>query len=156
VNAIDADKSRDINIINMKAVNNTLKIEGRLNSKRQIIKKVHWPSITNKLFKLDLINKYNISFPNIIVGEDIILFLSYLLIANNAYSINKPFYNYFLHSGSLSDNDEDNFLRTKFIDLINIAIYSFKFALSNSILLRLHYVYFWLFLYFVNRIKGGK
>lgn len=58
--------------------------------------------VWSKIFKRELIKKYNVCFPTkITYGEDICFILAFVLNAENIVSINQPIYCYFLHEHSM-------------------------------------------------------
>ncbi len=54
-------------------------------------------STWNKLYKKEIIDKYNLRFPEKIQCEDFPFFFFYMLASKNAYYLNEPLYNYFRH-----------------------------------------------------------
>ncbi|MDF7667520.1 glycosyltransferase [Orbaceae bacterium ESL0727] len=55
----------------------------------------------NKIYKLSIINKYNIRFPHGLLYEDNPFFWSYGLVSNSAYFIDDQLYNYLIRNGSI-------------------------------------------------------
>ncbi|OCG35943.1 MULTISPECIES: glycosyltransferase family 2 protein [unclassified Gilliamella] len=55
----------------------------------------------NKIYKLSIIKKYDIKFPDGLWYEDNPFFWSYALVCNSAFFVNKRFYNYLIRSGSI-------------------------------------------------------
>jgi glycosyltransferase involved in cell wall biosynthesis len=151
VNVIDNAHRKNIDIVERQITFNP-RASGLL-SKKEIIKFILSSVAVNKLLKRDLLNKFNMSFPNIICGEETIFFTFYLMAANKGYSINKKFYNYFMHRGSLTDYDDANWYEQYFKRIIQMITYSFKFGLKNKMLSQLIYVYLWIFRYVLGRVK---
>ena len=55
----------------------------------------------NKIYKLELINKYYIRFPEGLLYEDNPFFWSYMLLSNKVYFMNEKFYNYTIRTNSI-------------------------------------------------------
>jgi Glycosyltransferases involved in cell wall biogenesis len=55
----------------------------------------------NKIYKLSIIKKYNIRFPNGLWYEDNPFFWCYILVCDSAFFVNNKFYNYLIRSGSI-------------------------------------------------------
>lgn len=62
--------------------------------------------VWNKLFKTEIIKKYNITFPNGLYFEDFVFIWDYMLKIKKAYYLqnNKTYYNYRQHSNSIMSN----------------------------------------------------
>lgn len=57
----------------------------------------------NKFFKKSIIDKYNLTFPNLFSGEDNAFIYLYISCINNAYGLNKKLYNYSIHRNSITE-----------------------------------------------------
>ncbi|OCG17025.1 glycosyltransferase family 2 protein [Gilliamella sp. WF3-4] len=55
----------------------------------------------NKIYKLSILKKYDIKFPEGLWYEDGPFFWSYALVSNSAFFINDKFYNYLIRAGSI-------------------------------------------------------
>lgn len=55
----------------------------------------------NKIYKLSIIRKYDISFPNGLWYEDNPFFWSYVLVSDSAFFVNDKLYNYLIRTGSI-------------------------------------------------------
>jgi glycosyltransferase involved in cell wall biosynthesis len=55
----------------------------------------------NKIYKLSIIKKYQIRFPDGLWYEDNPFFLSYALVCNSAFFVNDKYYNYLIRNGSI-------------------------------------------------------
>lgn len=55
----------------------------------------------NKIYKLSIIKKYDIRFPNGLWYEDNPFFWSYALVSDSAFFVNDKFYNYLIRTGSI-------------------------------------------------------
>ena len=58
--------------------------------------------VWNKIFKMDLVRKYNIRFSER-KGEDLVFGRHYLFVSNSFYCLNKNLYHYIVHYGSYSN-----------------------------------------------------
>ncbi len=79
-------------------------------------------ALWNKIFRKSIIDKYNIRFENIPIYEDSCFIVSYYLVSNNSYRINKFLYNYNIIQNSTIDKiltenkDISNIIEIKYIN----------------------------------------
>jgi glycosyltransferase involved in cell wall biosynthesis len=103
-------------------------------------------------FRYDLINRYNLRFPQCRMGEDNIFLLSYLMTIQFGYALNKILYTHYIHKGSLVDVtlDKNPWLR-RFVFLPKLLGNIFKFAMTNKKLFKVIYVSYWILGWFQTR-----
>lgn len=107
------NKNIDLVSFGIKVVGNYL-MENRLNDDNYYkvlfkgIKKVNKEtilqtdiSVCNKVFKKDLIDKYNITFPEKLLYEDAAFFYKYISISKNVFYIPEKYYFYLRHESSI-------------------------------------------------------
>lgn len=64
-------------------------------------------SVVNKIFRMDIINKYNIRFPEGINNEDFYFYNAYMSVSDSISFVNQKLYNYVRRDGSImSENFE--------------------------------------------------
>lgn len=110
---------------------NRLKTFGHIsldNSSKPLIQTILW----NKIFKMDIIRKYDISFPNGFEMDDDAFICLYLACSNSTFGLNRKLYNYRLSSNSIVANYYSN-LSCKLIHLVG----AYQFAIANLIKLKL-------------------
>ena len=76
------------------------KYTGLINLSNDVISKMDvcaW----NKIYKLSIIKKYDIRFPDSLWYEDNPFFWSYALVSDSAFFVNDKFYNYLIRTGSI-------------------------------------------------------
>ncbi len=89
-------------------------------------------SVCNKIFKRDLIKKFHIQFPCGLNNEDYCFFVKYASIANKVYFLNRQFYQYLRHSGSIM---AETFLKSpKAIDHLKIMEDICAFYQQNNLI----------------------
>jgi glycosyltransferase involved in cell wall biosynthesis len=111
-----------------------------------------FPAIWRYVFRVDLINRYKLRFVHGNLHEDVAFLLSYLLIINTGYALNKVFYNYYTRQGSLVDTYcKEHLWFKRFIDLPKLLYHTFVFALKNRMPLKEVYIFYWLFFYLRGR-----
>lgn len=73
----------------------------------------------NKIYKLSIIRKYDISFPNGLWYEDNPFFWSYVLVSDSAFFVNDKLYNYLIRTGSIMSyhNQKGKFYTKTFHEL---------------------------------------
>lgn len=92
-------------------------------------------SPVNKIFRKDILNKYNIRFPEGLFYEDAYFVAAYFCASTIAYYVNEQLYHYIRHKNSImsqtwsSDNTID-----KGIDHLYIAFRLFNFLESNQLI----------------------
>ena len=64
--------------------------------------RIGW-ELWDRIYRGDIIKKYNIRFPNEDYAEDLFFFLSYFACISKIKCIENKFYNYFIHENSLMD-----------------------------------------------------
>lgn len=60
-------------------------------------------SVCNKIFRRDIIDKYDISFPEGLLYEDTYFTLAYTFVSKNCFFVNRPLYTYIRHENSIMD-----------------------------------------------------
>lgn len=97
-------------------------------------------SVCDKIFRKDLLEKYNICFPEGLNNEDYYFYNAYMSVARTIYFINKKMYSYVRHEGSImSENFEQNSYSP---DHLLVAIKLFSFYKKNHFLKK-HLDFFW-------------
>lgn len=71
----------------------------------------------NKLYKMDIINKYNCRFPEGIINEDELFIWTYMVHCNNYYYLNDKLYNYLRRSNSIMGTRDNS---PKILDMFKI------------------------------------
>ena len=98
-------------------------------------------SACNKIFRMDVIKKYNINFPDGLNNEDYYFYNAYMSVSTNAYYVNEKLYCYVRHAESImSDNFDQNQYSP---DHLLVAEALFKFYKKNHFLEK-HANLFWL------------
>lgn len=103
-----------------------LKISGLLQLNeynKQAISVLLW----NKIFKMDIIKKYNFTFPNGFECDDNAFIYQYLSVAQNTYGIQKKLYNYRLLSNSIMGKVYSKKNLYRVYDIIDV----FKHCITN-------------------------
>ena len=77
-----------------------IKFQGALQNSKNFLLKTDC-SVCNKIFKKELLDKYQIRFPNGIHYEDAEFFFKYALVSEKIYFIDEYFYNYRRRNGSI-------------------------------------------------------
>lgn len=80
--------------------NSKLPFAGCVNVSNENIPMIN-PEIWNKLYKIDILNKYKIRFPHVCFGEDTNFNMQYLCVIKTAYYIDNKLYNYRINNESL-------------------------------------------------------
>ena len=88
-------------------------------------------SACNKIFKMDLIKKYNISFPKERRYEDACFYFQYMPIAKKAYFIQDKYYKYYRHEDSIMSETFKS--SPKAIDHLYILEPIYKFYQKNKL-----------------------
>lgn len=100
------------------------------NEKKYIFNKVLFPYLCvvwAKLFKREIIEKYNIRFPKINIGEDTCFMYKYLYYAKNIKFIDNIGYCNNIIDGTLSRNNDDRLDDLEYMISYLDSIYDFKF-----------------------------
>ena len=117
-----------------------LKFFGRTFIDDNIIRKTD-ASVCNKIFRKDLIKKYQLEFPEKLNNEDYYFYNAYMSIAKTCYFLNRKLYKYIRHEGSImSDNFSKNIYSP---DHLLIAKKLFEFYKKNNYIER-HTDLFWM------------
>ncbi|HSQ97980.1 MAG TPA: glycosyltransferase [Rickettsiales bacterium] len=99
--------------------------------------------IWNKIFKRELIEKYNIRFPESIRGgEDVFFTICYNNISNNGIGLlDEKLYNYLIRNGSLmsATKEKDN---EKMFDCFKVCELLYNFFKRNNMLEKVYPIYF--------------
>ena len=77
-----------------------LKFYGKNYIDDNIIRKTD-ASVCNKIFRMDMIRKFGVSFPEKLNNEDYYFYNAYMSIANTCYYLNRRLYKYIRHEGSI-------------------------------------------------------
>lgn len=97
-------------------------------------------SVCNKIFRKDLIKKYQLEFPEKLNNEDYYFYNAYMSIAKTCYFLNRKLYKYIRHEGSImSDNFSKNIYSP---DHLLIAKKLFDFYEKNKYITK-HTDLFW-------------
>lgn len=87
-------------------------------------------SLCNKIFKMSIIKKYGINFPEKIKNEDYYFFNAYMSIAKNIYFVNQKLYIYIRHTDSIMS---DYFKKKSYSpDHLLVAMKLFEFYRKNN------------------------
>ena len=87
----------------------------------------------NKIFKKSLIDKYNIVFKDLTVGEDALFCFEYFCICNFAFGIIDRLYNYNIRKNSIMDYFYKKKYPKKNIEVLRIFEYLYNFLKENNI-----------------------
>ena len=97
-------------------------------------------SVLNKIFRMDIIKKYDIEFPEGLNNEDFYFYNAYMSVSNSISFINQRFYNYVRREGSIMS---ENFDADKLsIDHLLVAEKLFDFYKKTGFLAK-HKNMFW-------------
>ena len=132
----------------------TSKNEGALN-KKACIKIMLFATVWGKMFRSDLIKHYSLRFTRHKIGEDARFLLSYLMIADSGWALNKSFYNYYLRQKQEQFHAVHPWLG-RFMRFPGIFLDIFVFLIRHGKPLRIRYFFYWLFLFFQSRRKYEK
>lgn len=89
-------------------------------------------SVCNKIFRMDVVRKNDIQFPDKLNNEDYYFYNAYMSVSKTAYYLNQKLYNYVRHEGSIMS---DNFDKKKMsIDHLLVAEKLFQFYRKNGFL----------------------
>lgn len=92
-------------------------------------------SSTNKIFRRELLDKYNLRFPAGKRYEDAYFCVAYFCISKTAFYINRPLYNYVRHEGSImSQTWSKEIAKDTAIDHLYIAFELYNFLEDHEIL----------------------
>lgn len=123
-------------------VNSYLKEEGTYFLSKNLKKELLSLSC-NKLYKMDIIRKYNVKFPVGIIHEDEVFLWAYFIHTSKYYFIPKNYYNYFRHKDSIM-GQKNNSLRTLDIFVVHEFIYDivlkYKDIKDYKFILALNYI----------------
>ncbi len=87
------------------------------------IKKYICPVAWNKLYKMDIINKYHCRFPEGLINEDELYLWTYMVHCEKYYYLNEKLYNYLRRSGSIMSTRNDS---PKVLDILEILSEIYK------------------------------
>jgi glycosyltransferase involved in cell wall biosynthesis len=109
-------------------------------------------SVLGYCFRADLIRRHKLYFKHYWAAEDSIFLYSYLMLIRKGYAVDKIFYNYYVHKGSLIDKAKEKIWRVKKIVYLCILLYeTFLFALKNKMPFQEIYIFYWLFIWLKAR-----
>lgn len=116
-----------------------LKFSGKTFVDDTVIRKTD-ASVCNKIFRRDLIEKYQLEFPEKLNNEDYYFYNAYMSIARTCYFLNRKLYKYVRHEGSIMS---DNFKKAIYSpDHLLVAEKLFAFYKQNNYIER-HTDLFW-------------
>ncbi|GHU86415.1 hypothetical protein AGMMS49941_08090 [Deferribacterales bacterium] len=118
---------------------------GLLKNRFELLDSSIVPSQSTKMFKRELLNRYNITYPDANLLEDHRFYLQYLMVADTGYALDKRLYNYYMHTGSLTDRADNHLFKSIFSGIYMCLKHSIKFAWQHKMLPRVGYVFLWLF-----------
>lgn len=101
-----------------------LKFSGKNFIDENIIRKTD-ASVCNKIFRMDLIKKFKISFPEKLNNEDYYFYNAYMSIAKTCYYLNRKLYKYIRHDGSIMSDMFDKNLYSPDHLLVAKKLFSF-------------------------------
>lgn len=116
-----------------------LKYSGKKNINDKIIIDTD-VSVLNKIFRMGIIQKNDIKFPNGLNNEDFYFYNAYMSVAETISFVNKPLYNYVRRENSIMSNNFES--STYSIDHLKIAEKLFGFYKKNHYLEK-HTDLFW-------------
>lgn len=112
--------------------------------------------LCNKIFKKDLIEKYHIKFPLKHEHDDDCFFMQYLSIAQNICFLDDQLYNYYVHSGSMSEHYQTRNIKHLYDKFYALKTY-YAFLIRNKLLEKRRDFFAWfLFLEYSCMIKNMK
>jgi glycosyltransferase involved in cell wall biosynthesis len=123
--------------------------EGMLD-KKGCIKISLLATVWGKMFKADLIKRYSLRYTRHMIGEDARFLLSYLLILNSGYALNKFYYNYYLRVKKPYFHAVHPWLGRLF-RFPGIFLDVFTFAIKIWKPFRIFYFFYWLLVFFKSR-----
>lgn len=85
------------------------------------------PAPMNKMYKMDVIKKNNISWGNVRIGQDLNFYLKYLLFCDNVTLLNRDIYRY-----RLSDNSISRSYDFRIFDIVNTFSDVERFYIQNG------------------------
>jgi glycosyltransferase involved in cell wall biosynthesis len=89
-------------------------------------------SLCNKLFRREIIDDYKIGFPEGLLFEDAYFFDAYMTVSETLYYLDRPYYNYLRHHGSIMS---DTYSRSgRAADHLEIAFKYFDFLTAHGLL----------------------
>ena len=98
-------------------------------------------SVCNKIFRNDLIKKYEVKFPEKLNNEDYFFYNAYMSIAKTCYFLNRKLYKYIRHDGSIMSENFDKNVYSP--DHLLVAKKLFSFYQHNGFIDK-HTDLFWL------------
>jgi glycosyltransferase involved in cell wall biosynthesis len=122
---------------------------GSLN-KTECVKIMQFATVWGKMFRADLIRRYRIRFSRNMVGEDARFLLSYLMITNSGFALNRSFYRYYLRQKAELFHAAHPWLG-RVLRFPGIFFSVFTFTLINGMPFRIYYFFLWLFTFFKSR-----
>lgn len=116
-----------------------VKYEGNVEVNEDVILRTD-VSVCNKIFRMNLIRKHKIAFPNGLNNEDFYFWNAYVSLCRRAHYIKDKLYNYVRHEGSIMSNNFE--AKELSIDHLLVANDLFNFYKKNGFL-REHLNLFW-------------
>lgn len=103
-------------------------------------------SVTNKIFKKSLLDKYQLRFPKGLRYEDAYFSAAYFCLSQKVYYVNERLYNYVRHNNSIMSQTWTKNSTTDFaIDHLHVIIRLYQFLEQHNLLQQYHQLYWQLF-----------
>ena len=87
----------------------------------------------NKIFKKEILNKYNINFTTDYLAEDVLFDLEYLTVSREIYGIEDELYNYTIREDSIMHNIYINTISERIFDCVLIFNLYYEFLKKNNL-----------------------
>jgi glycosyltransferase involved in cell wall biosynthesis len=107
----------------------------------------------NKIFKMDKIKKYHLSFPKGLIYEDAAFFFGYTVLSKNIYYLSEKLHNYLRHSGSIMSASYKK--NDRVIDNLKIRIAVYHFLKKKHLFLKWKKTFLYFFLGGINFCKDN-
>jgi glycosyltransferase involved in cell wall biosynthesis len=104
--------------------------------------------VTNKIFRRDLIVKYNILFPINLIHEDSCFYLKYAMVSNSAWILSAKLYRYILRDNGIMS--QQGKLKKQALDYIRILDDIYAFMQRNGLWEKKAELFFKFYAYFFN------
>ena len=121
--------------------------------KTECIKTMLFATVWGKMFRADFIKRYKMRFSRHKIGEDARFLLSYLMIVNSAWALNKTFYNYYLRKKEEAFHAVHPWIGRIF-RFPGIFLSVFGFLIRNGKPWKIVYFFYWLVIFFKSRKKA--
>ena len=104
--------------------------------------------VTNKIFRRDLIDKYNILFPIGLIHEDSCFYLKYAMVSNSAWVLSEKLYKYILRGNGIMS--QQGKLKKHSLDYIRIMDDIYDFMQRNGLWEKKAELFFKFYAFFFN------